>query len=61
MKTIKDIVYVEKYTSKWEEKKKYTKVWILLTKEDGSQSINMFGSWLNVYDQKKKDDDSIPF
>ena len=68
MKKIQDIVYTEKYTTKsWEEKKKYTTVWILMTKEDWTQSINMFGSWLNIYDRKEKEDkkdltiDDVPF
>lgn len=51
-----DLVHTEKYQDKQtgEEKKKYTKLGALFEREDGSLTVKMLDSWLNVYPPKMK-------
>lgn len=54
MKFKGDLVHTDKYVDKQtnEEKKKYTKVGALFEREDGSLTVKLLGSWLNVYPPK---------
>lgn len=59
---IRDIVYIEKIEGR--EKPKYHNVGVLIEKDDGKMSIKLatipvgagFAGWLNVFEQKAKDD-----
>lgn len=54
-----DITHTEKYTDKksGEEKKKYTRIGALFEREDGSFTVKMLDSWLNVYPPKASEED----
>ena len=56
--------YVNK---QWDKKKQYTTIWRTFTKDDWSRSIKievipLWRDWrANIYEQKEKKDNSMPF
>jgi len=62
MKRTHDAVYVEKYTDRsGQEKKRYTNIGALLTRDDGSMAIKLeaipvnFSGWIALYEPKPRD------
>ena len=67
MKRTHDAVYVEKYTDRnGEEKKRYTNIGSLMTREDGSMTIKLeaipvnFTGWISLYEPKERDEKPAP-
>lgn len=62
MKRTHDAVYVEKYTDRsGQEKKRYTNIGSLLTRDDGSMAVKLetipvnFSGWIALYEPKPRD------